>query len=692
MNNWSLSKEEFTYILRYYIPCLPQYSEEVTKRRIDELVDFCLTNHIGAVMIYVDLNPYWYYMPDNPEHTKYMREVVADAAEKLRECGISYQLNYQNLFGAWDGNIDHRDYYNWGCYMDEFGEESMGCACMIDEKFRISAGEKLRLWAETKPDVIWIDDDFRVHNHRTEIHKVWSGQQGAEGRDFGCFCKNHIDAFNKKYNLNFDRESLRKTLLKEEPTEKIGQKWFEFLNDCYSDTSLWIEKTIHNVSPDTRIALMTSLADVHAAEGRNWGTMLSALSGKHSPLLRPTYGPYAEANPRDFVNSYLFSEHVKENIISQYGKEVDYCPEIENTRFTVYAKSIAATSYQIMLSAFQGFCGVTLSIFDLEGCVLSEEPEFAELLTNRKKFCDTVTQLVDEGYIGKGVALITTPDRFLSVKRGTELNRISDLVQNRNIDYLLIKTGIPCVYITPENLNNCNIIALDRNSVRQLTDDELLICLSKGVFADAGASEEISNRGFGKYIGVSVGEKNVYVAASEKLLSIQHSDGSEIFIPSRISGGNWHEVTLTGAQAHSVLISPDGREHIGFTYFKNELGGRICTHAADGDFGDGFYSNYRIKLLRKLMLMLSKDLIIAEFKNYGLCVVRENQKSAAVFLTNLATDATKTFTVAFPQRLKKAFYITEKGDKHEATIDGKIVTIYEELYVYGSVVLIAEYE
>ena len=48
--------------------------------------------------------------------------------------------------------------------------------------------------------------------------------------------------------------------------------------------------------------------------------------------------------------------------------------------------------------------------------------------------------------------------------------------------------------------------------------------------------------------------------------------------------------------------------------------------------------------------------------------------------------------MVFPKRLKKAFYITEKGDKHEATIDENIVTISEKLYVYGSVVLIAEYE
>ncbi len=690
--HWSLSKEKFTYILRYYIPCLPQYKEEVTQKRIDELVQFCKENCVGAVMIYVDLNPYWYYMPDSLEHTKYMVDMVSGAAEKLRNAGISYQLNYQNLFGAWDGNVDHRSFCDWGCYVDEFGEESMGCACMIDERFRLLAGEKLRLWAETKPDAIWIDDDFRVHNHRTEVHKVWKGEKGSEERDFGCFCENHINAFNQKYHLNLDRESIRNALLKEEDSGEIGKKWREFIGECYADTAAWVEKTIHSASPDTRVALMTGWADVHAVEGRNWDTMLSALSRPHDPLLRPTYGPYSEVNPRTFISSYFYSEQLRETLIAQYGKNVDYCPEIENTRFTVYSKSIAATSYQMMLSAFQGFGGVTLSIFDLEGCVLSEEPEFAELLAGRKKFCDDVTQLLDESYLRSGVALLTAPDRFVSLTRETEAKRISDLVQVRKMDSLLATTGVPFVYSTPDKLEKHSAFVLDANAVKQLKDEELLICLSKGIFADAGAAREICHRGFGKFLGISVGEKNFYVAASERLLSMKHEDGSEVYIPSRISGGNWREITLSGAEAHSMLVCPDGSEHVGLTYFENELGGRICIYAGDGDFGDSFYTTYRIKLFRKLMRMLSADICITNFKSHGFCAVRENQKSVAVFLTNLATDAAEAITVTLSKTPHKAFCITETGEKHEVMIMGNEVTIPEKLHVYGSVVLIAEYE
>ena len=85
------------------------------------------------------------------------------------------------------------------------------------------------------------------------------------------------------------------------------------------DLAGWIEKTIHSISPDTRVA------------GRDWNSFLTNLSGEHIPMLRPTFGPYAESNPRDFYGSYLAVEQLKANIAMQYGTKVDFCPEIENT-------------------------------------------------------------------------------------------------------------------------------------------------------------------------------------------------------------------------------------------------------------------------------------------------------------------------------------------------------------------------
>lgn len=684
---WKLDNKKFTYVLRYYLPCLPQYENDITQKRVDELIDFCKDNRVDAVMFYVDLNPYWYYAPDSLEHTEYLVDIFKNVSERLRKENISYQLNYQDLFGAWDGNCDNSKNYDWEFYTDEFGEKSYSTGCMIGEKFRKLAGRKLSLWSETKPDVIWIDDDMRIHNHRTEIHKVWKGEKASEQRDYGCFCDNHIALFNKKYNTSYDRETMRNDILN---SKEVFKKWREFNNDVYTDTSLWIEKTIKEISPDTRVAIMTSHPDVHAVEGRNWGTFLKSLTGDGIPLLRPTFGPYSEGNPRDFFSAYVLSNHLKANVEAQYKDEVDYLPEIENTRFTVYSKSIGASSFQIMLSAFLGSKGVTLSIFDLDGCVLSEEPEFGTLLKSRKQFCDTVTGIICNGYKEAGVAIITSPDRYVDKKEYKNPARISDLEQKRTNEDVLLKAGIPCVYTAIENIDNYNTVFLDSAAVLQLSDDELKLCLSKGVFLDSGAAVKIVKRGFKEYIGADIGDTVYPIAASEQLLTIKHNDGSDIYVPSRISGGKWREIIPEGAEVISKLVTPDGKKRPGFVLYENSIGGRVCIYASDGCYGDGFYSNYRVKLLRNIFSYLSEDLPVVELKNHGMCLVKKKDNELAIFVANLSADIMKDIQITLKNNYSFAQIISKDGRINEVLINNGKFIVHEELNIYDAVVIIAK--
>lgn len=220
----------------------------------------------------------------------------------------------------------------------------MCIGCMIGEKFRKTAGAKLKEWAMTKPDAIWIDDDMRLHNHRTGLRDFLEGKVSAEGVDYGCFCDNHIALFNEQNNLCVTKEEIVSAMVKHSDS-LLASRYRAFLNSTLSDTAKWIEETVHSVSPDTRVAIMTSNPDVHSIEGRNWKDFLSSLSGDRTPLIRPTFGPYREICPLDFAESYRIVRHLDENISYDFDDKYDMCPEIENTRFTVYSKSLAATFY-----------------------------------------------------------------------------------------------------------------------------------------------------------------------------------------------------------------------------------------------------------------------------------------------------------------------------------------------------------
>ena len=685
---WHINQNEATYILRYYLPCEPIYDYGTSCRRMDDLISYCIQNKVGAVMLYVDLNPYWYYMPDDVKHTEYYVSLLKELSNKLRENNISYQLNYQNLFGAWDGGADLRYVNGWENYVDELGKESGGCACMAGERFRMIAGVKLKAWAETKPDAIWIDDDIRLHNHRTSIRDLWAGKIAFERKDFGCFCEKHIELFNQKYHTSYTREEIVQGILNGEDQNQLRTKWLAFSGECVEDVAVWIEKTIHEVSPDTRIAIMTSHPDVHSVEGRNWNGFLTKLSGDGKPLLRPTFGPYAENDPREFFDSYLLPEHLKANIKSQYKEEFDFCPEIENTRFTRWSKSIAGTGFQIMLSAFLGCRGVTLSIYDLEGCVLEEEPEFGQLLREKRAFADNLAKLDLWNWESDGIGLVTAPDRLdvaWNKKRGSEINQ---LAKGRFWDRSLLLAGIPCKYITPDQLSACSCVALDEYTANMLSDEEILQILSRGLLLDVGAAEVLESRGFGMHVGVKVGETVHCIAASEVLHGYTHRDGSEVRVPARIDGKKWNELILEGAEAIITLITPYGTGYPGFTRFENTLGGKVYVYAGKGALGDGFYSNYRVKMLKDICHHIADDYIYkVNNVSYALTAVKCKENNAAVFVANLSTDQVKALVIEAPYPVKEAVILTADGREcHAQVCENKICCGEIGLHTYDAFV------
>ena len=666
---WEIN-DKSTYILRYYLPLDPTYDETIFNKRGDELIQYCLNNHITAVMLYVDLNPNWYYSPDSLEHTRYYATLLQPVIEKLRENAISYQLNYQNLVGAWDGGANLNDVNQWENWVDQDGKASSGCACCLGSRFRAVAGQKLKLWAATKPDVIWIDDDVRFHNHLTAIGDLWSGKSSSYRVDYGCFCDEHIKKFNETYHLSYSRAKIVEGILSGGDGRK---RWMNFSGSVADEFASWIEKTIHEISPNTRIAVMTSTVDSHSVEGRNWNSFLHSLSGEHKPLLRPTFGPYKEGDPRAFFISYLAVEQLKENIKSQYGRNVDFCPEIENTRFTCWSKSIAATKYQLFLSAFLGCRCITLSIFDLEGCVLEEEPEFAKMLIEMKPVLDVLSQYDLWQWGSEGIGFITSPDRIKDSEKS--VSSINELAEGRIWEHMLIKAGIPCKYVVPDAITEVNSVALDAYTVNLLTDEDLKYLLSKGVLLDAAAAEILANRGFSEYLGVQVGEKMKCVANCEVLEQFSRTDGSKVRIPARIDGYKWNNLILNGADRISTLITPLGSEHVGFSKYVNKLGGKVYVYAANGSFGDGFYTTYRVKMLKNICNdMAGAKLVEVDNSSYSLVASKKDKSERVVMVTNMNADTMDDICIRVPEDVKEAVFITQNGDQRETVINGNVIS------------------
>jgi hypothetical protein len=276
------------YDFRYFLPYAPEWGDTAhCRQRLGELLAFCREARVDAVQFFVNTRPGTYYMParsaaEQEAWAAWMKQEVAPA---LRAAGITYQLNFQMLLGAttW-GEFDLRDDYDWEFLVDQHGRESFGCACPIGPRFRERMGAMLRLWADTQPAALWLDDDFRLHNHSIQQAEM----------DYYCFCPRHLEAFAAREGKLWTREALVAEILRPGPPGPVRGQWLDFLGETMTETAAWVREQVHSVSPQTQLALMTSPPDVHAVEGRDWKELVTALCGPHQPMVRPVLRSMAE--------------------------------------------------------------------------------------------------------------------------------------------------------------------------------------------------------------------------------------------------------------------------------------------------------------------------------------------------------------------------------------------------------------
>ena len=636
--------KNFEYILRYYLPVKPYFDEEYTATRFEELIKFCKDTGVETVMFFVALNPDWYYMPDTVENCRAVREQMLPYIKRIREEGLGYQINFQDWMGQTLGGADFSDVFGWENLVDHTGREALGAGCFFGEKFLKFSAERFKIWAETEPDAIWMDDDFRLHNHGSP------SLAAAEGKpryaDYYCFCDEHIRRFNEKHGTSYDRDTILREIQKDgEPTE-MRVKYLDFQAETIAEAADWVRNAVQSISPKTRLAQMTSYPDVHAAEGRNWGTFLTSLCGEYKPLVRAHFGDYSEPSSRDFVSPYKMFSQLDANIRETYDGEVEYYPEIENTRYTVWTKSRAASVYQMFLSAFMGTPGVTLAIHDLDGGAFYEEPRYWQMLKDNKELLTTV-----KGYdFGKmkerGVAFPTSCDsgRKIRLTGGgyTEMGG-----EKRYLEKYLLKMGIPCTFVNGKELNSDGVIALDHFSASYLSDDELKLILSGGVLMDGGAAEVLIGRGYAEYIGVNAMTLRMCDANVEIIKTFKRPDGTHIRIPSRAPIGCWYKSDINEkTEVLSEFADPRGNRSVAMTYYENALGGRVAVYHAVNDFGNGFYTHNREKFIKDVIARLSPKTPRIDCDSYLFTTVRENENGDRYyFVANLSTDVINGVTL-----------------------------------------------
>jgi len=635
---YTIPKKKTVYNYRYFLPYAPEWgTPDLCRQRLRELLVFCKEARIDAVQFFVNTLPGTYYMPppDASGQLHWIAWMKEEVAPAVRNAGISYQLNFQMFLGAGSYDLDMRDLYEWEFLVNQHGEETLGCACPLSPAFRTRMGEMLRLWAGTGPDIIWMDDDFRMHNHgcgKTEL-------------DFYCYCPRHLDAFARFSGTSYTREELTAELLKPGKPGPVRLQWLDFLGADMAETARWIRDECHSVSPSIRLAQMTSAPDVHAAEGRDWKKFLTGLCDPHPPITRPCSGIYTGTGtaPKAHVLSYRYFTHSIADVEDAFGTGIaEYGTELENTRFTTWCKSVANFAYVLTLSHLVGSPQVTLSINDLDGSPLIEEPTNAPLLRSMKPRLQSLAEL--DLIRWKPLGALFLNDARSARKVHLKSNaKMGDLGLLREWEDILLQMGIPASYASPEAAaDSGRTVILEEYTAWLPSNEQMRTILSGPVLLDGGAAEVLQQRGFGNHLGVKTGPRHTYGVMAETYENGVLPGVTACRIPHR--GMKWHQIEPAGATVTGRFTDAKNRFHTGSTVFENSLGGRVAVYASVGPLAMGEFGNpARLRWLHGMLRWISRESfpVLPVIPHHGLTVVRHNGHELLIAFANLGTDSLK---------------------------------------------------
>ena len=536
--------EKFTYSLRIGI-CPDFYAEE----KFYDLLKFCKSAQIDDVQFFLNMEEV------NQGHlslekSKEWLHMLQKFKPQLEEEGISVSLNPWTTVLHADRGRTLSEGQNFTTMADYNGRKADAVACPLDEKFQDYIKAIYGLYAELHFAVIWIEDDFRLHNHPP---LEWGG----------CFCELHKREFAKRIGKEVDMESFLAGILSQGDPHPYRKVWLDTARDTMCGFAALLGEAIHEISPHTRVGLMSSGPEVHCVEGRDWNGIFTGLSGDTMPLNRPHLPAYAEASPRQYALDY--QKTTKLSAAMTKG-QAQLWPELDNFPHTTFSKSHRFTRLEIESALAVGADGITMNLFDMMGNGINEEQKYEELLAKAKPYLNGVTILHLKGSEERGVCVMYSSISSYTIHAdGTRSLSAIQPWETFWAEYLSA-FGIANRYCDDSSLTG-EMIAVSGQYFRNLEPGEITRMFSDNVLLLEGeAVETLVDMGLGNLLGITSCEwypantgRHSYeqVVTEQRFQNLPHA---RISAQTMGETGDYLKIEYTNEshQTVSVLKAPDG--------------------------------------------------------------------------------------------------------------------------------------
>jgi len=549
------------YALRRTLP--PWCWEENLK----ELVECCPQYGIDEVIVKVDTEEFSHHILPL-DWLKQYRPVLQKIKEELDKIGVVFSINpWVTLVHGDRGRNCRQKFPEINFMVGHDGAQCIDCACPLSGGWRKHTAALWKMYAETRPDTIWVEDDIRTFNHLPA--------------KFGCFCDEHLERFSQKIGEKIRREQLVKLILQPGKPHACRGAWLDLQAEIMIETAGILEKAVHSVSPATKLGLMSSGPANHAVEGRQWPAFAKALSGPTELVSRPPLGNYTEGHLKGL---YPTADSLRLTRYVLPARTIELA-EVENCPFTQYNKSTTFTFLQSAVCFSFGAQGLTMNLFDHCGTPMRDTVEILENLKATKPYLMAIQEKCSAAGKIAGIRILhhDKASRYKYLLPGADY---PDLTPDSYAwETPLQALGFATTY------EPSAVLALSGQTVRSFDKNEIMSFLSGGILCDLSAAQTLQEMGYGEYLGMKI--KRVFSRNSEALAGEHYYNREFGGQPRRyFSLSIYPEETMTGelqlfpgAIEVSELVDPDAKKgYPGLTLFQNSLGGRSAVYPFDMNY------------------------------------------------------------------------------------------------------------
>lgn len=583
----------FRYILRYQVdPCF------AAEDRIAELVDLCRRSRIEEVMLFLFAEELSTGHPTDAEADAWIA-MARRLRDALARVGVQLSLNpWCTVYHAARGRRLQPG-QAFTRMVGETGAESPVAVCPLCPAWQdYIAAFFARLAREIEPVALWIEDDFRLHNH-------------DEVLGFGgCFCDRHLARMGEKVGQPVTREQILSAMLAPGPPHPWRQAWLDLSRESILEPLRRVADAVRAASPSVRLGLMSSMPDVHSIEGRRWEQWADVLG--RPLLLRPHLPPYTETPPLSTPPV------IARQTIACIDGPVEIYPELENSpRCGPYSKSAAYSIWECFESAIFGARGITINHFDMMGNGTGLDPAFGPALAAARPRLDALAALGLSDRNAEGVRVLFSTEAAAHTHLAAPAQSLKALSAGSDVwASTLSILGIAHGFARDVEPGARQPVAVGGATLWAFSDEQIRAMLSGPVLLDALSAEILVARGFGPRIGIASASWAPLEQTGYGYEEILEDDPAVYGIArprmtaSRCATRLLGIEPTGGAQVRTNICGPDRAALFpGCVVHRSDLGGTIAVLAYPFDgrhqFFMGFFNVFRRRLLQRLVFELA---------------------------------------------------------------------------------------